>query len=77
MEAPLQTLGYGNIVSINDERCKEIPQILATLMMEVLGSSEKPVLTRSTRRNISEDGILHGHHREFLRSYTASILIDA
>jgi hypothetical protein len=45
--------------------------ILFALMMEAIGSSETWVLTRTTRRYIPEDGILHSHFIENLSSYMA------
>jgi hypothetical protein len=38
--------------------------IHVSMMMEALHSSKTSVLTRATRRNIPEDGILHSHHHE-------------
>jgi hypothetical protein len=42
-------------------------------MMEAFLSSETSIPTRATWRNIPEDGILHSHRRENLKSY---IVID-
>jgi hypothetical protein len=42
-------------------------------MMEALGSPQTSVLTRAIRRKIPEDGILHSHRRENLKSYIALI----
>jgi hypothetical protein len=36
---------------------------------ELSTSSETSVLTRATRRNFTEDTILHSHRRENLKSY--------
>jgi hypothetical protein len=40
-------------------------------MMETIYSSETSATTRATWRHIPEDGILHSHRRENLKSYIA------
>jgi hypothetical protein len=42
-------------------------------MVEALSSFETWDLTRGTRRNIPEDGILHSHRREHPKSYPAML----
>jgi hypothetical protein len=44
---------------------------LVTLMVEAIRSSKRSVLTRATWRKTPEDGILHGHGSETLKSYIA------
>jgi hypothetical protein len=45
--------------------------ILLFLMVEAILSSETSVLTSATQRNIPEDGILHIHRLQILKSYIA------
>jgi hypothetical protein len=47
--------------------------IIFTLMMEAIRSSELSVFTRSTKRDIPEEGIIHSHRREKLKSYNRKI----
>jgi hypothetical protein len=45
--------------------------ISSFLMMEEIYSSEASVITIAARRHVPEDGILHSHRRENLKSFTA------
>jgi hypothetical protein len=44
-------------------------KLIASLKMVAIRSSETTFHTKSTRRHIPEDGILHTHRRENLKSY--------
>jgi hypothetical protein len=43
--------------------------IFFTLLMEAISFSYTSVLTRATRRHVTDDGILHSHRHENVRSY--------
>jgi hypothetical protein len=44
--------------------------------MEALSSSETSVLTRATQRNFLEDGLLHSHRSENLKSYVCFLFFE-
>jgi hypothetical protein len=48
-----------------------VHRFFVTLMMKALRSSETSVLTRPSWPIFPEDGILHSHRREYLKSYIA------
>jgi hypothetical protein len=66
LRSVLQLLVTGNVVPSL--------QILITLMMEAIHSSERSDLTRTTRSNIPKDGILHIHRRENLKTCNLSTI---
>jgi hypothetical protein len=45
-------------------------------MMEAIRSSKTSVFTRATWRHIPEDGILHCHRRENLKSYRVGLFAN-
>jgi hypothetical protein len=67
----ISELGTTLAITSTEAYCEEIPRlpILVPLMMEEIHSPEMLVLTRATWHNIPDDGILHSHHRENLKSY--------
>jgi hypothetical protein len=56
--------GLGTTLALTSNR-----RTLVSLMMEGLRSSKTLVLTRASRRNLPEDGILHSYRCENLKYY--------
>jgi hypothetical protein len=65
-------IGTTLAVASNGTRYQEMYFVeFVTMIMQRIRSSESSVLTRATRSDIPEDGILHSHRCENQRSYMA------
>jgi hypothetical protein len=62
----------GTGIEVEFDVCPKLCCLLWCLMMEAIHSFETSVLTRVTLRHIPEDGILHHHRCENLKSYIIS-----
>jgi hypothetical protein len=65
---------------VTDVSEKHIASVISVKSISVLGTALvvvacSVVLARATRRNIPEDGILHSHRRENLKSYINSVVL--
>jgi hypothetical protein len=67
---PRRNTKWGSTVRLLLVTASVVPNspILVTVMKEAVSSSETSVLTRATWRNVQEDGILHNHRHENLKS---------
>jgi hypothetical protein len=61
---------YWDVTQCGSCQNRLISPILITLMMEALSSSETSILTRTTWRNIPEDGILYKGLVQYFKSIT-------
>jgi hypothetical protein len=69
MKSRTQYYSSRNLVHVTPAHADSSLSDFSTLKMEVILSYETSFHTRTTRRHIPEDGILHSHRRENLKSY--------
>jgi hypothetical protein len=70
----LHLQGRRNIVS--EEKCWMLTNTLTTLKMKATHSSKTLVYNKPTRRHIPQDGILHSHLSENIKSYKSLTEFD-
>jgi hypothetical protein len=65
----------GTMLAVTSSRSTLCSLPILVTMMEVIYSSEILDLSRATWHNIPEDGIVHSHHCENLKSYKAKMVL--